>query len=124
MKSKRKEKRNMNNACRAVNEWNIREKSEYEKAKEKHVEELKKRRLSKGEMANPEYYQGTITPMEFMESLGYGEAFCKGNAIKYIVRAGKKGDEKDDILKAIDYLNRRLYQIEKEEEKSALNAKE
>lgn len=39
--------------------------------------------------------------------------FCKGNVIKYTVRAGKKDDALKDIDKAIDYLEN-LKEIEKD----------
>jgi hypothetical protein len=39
--------------------------------------------------------------------------FCKGNAIKYIWRAGKKGDEIEDLNKAIWYINREIENIKK-----------
>lgn len=60
-------------------------------------------------MSEPEYYaenglspltafkQGLISKREYI-------GFCKGNIIKYTVRCGKKGDAKEDINKAIDYL--------------------
>ena len=40
--------------------------------------------------------------------------FCLGNAIKYIYRAGKKGDTVQDLSKAIWYLQREIARIEKE----------
>ena len=38
----------------------------------------------------------------------YGLNFCRGNILKYVVRAGKKKDELQDLLKAQDYLNREM----------------
>ena len=55
----------------------------------------------------PSHYKGTIQPIEFMRSCMTKEeyiGFCKGNVIKYISRAGKKGDAAWDIKKARDYL--------------------
>jgi hypothetical protein len=41
---------------------------------------------------NPTYYsQYKIQPIEFIESLGLIEGFCKGNIIKYTARALHKG---------------------------------
>jgi uncharacterized protein CbrC (UPF0167 family) len=41
--------------------------------------------------------------------------FCLGNAMKYIWRAGLKGDkEVEDLQKAVYYLNRKIKQFEKE----------
>ena len=44
----------------------------------------------------------------------YGLNFNKGNIIKYIARAGKKGDELSDLRKALDYINREIETIEKQ----------
>jgi hypothetical protein len=38
----------------------------------------------------------------------YGLNFNKGNVIKYVCRSGKKQSEINDILKAIEYLEREL----------------
>lgn len=62
---------------------------------------------------NPEasyYDEGGITLKEIMEAkLGFKGVigFYKGNALKYIIRAGNKNgeDARKDIGKAIDYLN-------------------
>ena len=41
----------------------------------------------------------------------YNVNFCRGNVIKYVVRAGKKKDELQDLLKAKDYLEREIERI-------------
>ena len=41
----------------------------------------------------------------------YNVNFCRGNVIKYVVRAGKKKDEMQDLLKAKDYLEREINRI-------------
>jgi hypothetical protein len=46
-----------------------------------------------------DYIQAKLTPEEFA-------GFCKGNALKYISRAGHKGSAAEDTLKAIWYLQR------------------
>lgn len=60
---------------------------------------------------HPSHYQG-----KGMESIQVIEAFelnfCLGNAVKYILRAGKKENKKKDLQKAIWYLNRELEQLE------------
>lgn len=58
----------------------------------------------------PHYNAGKIECIEFIEDQGYGPGFCIGNAIKYIVRAGKKNpeDEIQDLEKAIWYLKRHV----------------
>lgn len=38
----------------------------------------------------------------------YNINFCRGNILKYILRAGKKQDELGDLLKAKDYLEREI----------------
>ena len=40
--------------------------------------------------------------------------FCLGNAIKYISRAGKKGDKLEDLLKAQWYLAREIERVRNE----------
>jgi Protein of unknwon function (DUF3310) len=54
----------------------------------------------------PHYTSGGIETIDFIEAkeLGYN----LGNAIKYIARAGKKGDALQDLQKAIWYLNREI----------------
>ena len=34
--------------------------------------------------------------------------FCRGNILKYVIRAGRKEDELSDLLKAQDYLSREI----------------
>jgi hypothetical protein len=46
-----------------------------------------------------DYIQAKLTPEEFA-------GFCKGNALKYISRAGHKGSAAEDTRKAIWYLQR------------------
>ncbi len=54
---------------------------------------------------HPSHYQGKkFEVIDIIEDFGLG--FNLGNAIKYILRAGKKGNKKDDIEKAIWYLKR------------------
>jgi len=38
----------------------------------------------------------------------YGLNFNRGNIVKYVCRAGKKGNEIQDLEKAMDYLGREL----------------
>ena len=58
----------------------------------------------------PQYYAGNgLSPLSaFKQGLLSKEeliGFCKGNIIKYTVRAGHKNSSGEDIDKAIDYLN-------------------
>lgn len=68
--------------------------------------------MDKPDMVNkPPHYQGAVEVIDAIESaLGAGgfEAYCRGNALKYISRAGKKGSFEEDIRKAIWYLERVL----------------
>lgn len=44
--------------------------------------------------------------VKVIEAWGWGEGFCCGNAIKYILRAPHKGSERLDLEKALWYLRR------------------
>ena len=61
------------------------------------------------------YTDGKIEVIEYIEDKQLG--FCLGNAVKYISRAGKKYKDKEveDLKKAIWYIERRIYEIEKED---------
>ena len=54
------------------------------------------------------YLQGGIEPIDFINS--HNMNFNLGNAIKYITRCNHKGTKKEDLQKAIDYLNFELEQ--------------
>jgi hypothetical protein len=54
----------------------------------------------------PHYKDGGIETIDFIEAKKLG--FNLGNAIKYISRAGKKGDALEDLKKARWYLNREI----------------
>lgn len=61
-------------------------------------------------MNEPKYYSSNgLSPLQaFKQGLISKDeliGFCKGNIIKYTVRAGKKEDAVKDIDKAINYLN-------------------
>lgn len=60
-------------------------------------------------MSEPKYYaKDGLSPLSAFEKglISKEEyiGFCKGNIIKYTIRAGKKDDAVSDINKAIDYL--------------------
>lgn len=59
---------------------------------------------------NPPHYQGDSV-MKVIEQFKLD--FCKGSAVKYILRAGNKEgeDEKTDLEKARWYIERRLMQL-------------
>lgn len=56
----------------------------------------------------PKHYQMEPEPYEVIKAWDLG--FEKGNALKYIARAGRKdgNSEEDDLFKAIDYLQKRI----------------
>ena len=56
---------------------------------------------------HPEHYNvGGVEVITAITAWGFAEGFNHGNAIKYIVRAGRKGEatEVEDLRKAIRYL--------------------
>lgn len=61
------------------------------------------------------YVTGGIEPIDFIMSQGLG--FVRGNVIKYVTRAGRKGGpemELEDLRKAAYYLKREIERIERE----------
>lgn len=62
---------------------------------------------------HPAHYGGGDNPREAIKVIEeHGLGFHTGNAVKYILRAGKKGKELEDLKKARWYINRRIQQIE------------
>lgn len=73
------------------------------------IRELEEKGKDTERLAEPSYYAGNgLSPLEAFKKglLSKDEyiGFCKGNVIKYTVRAGKKENASEDIVKAIDYL--------------------
>lgn len=60
---------------------------------------------------NNKYYK--VDGFEVIDIIeAFGLNFCLGNVIKYVLRAGRKTDNKlDDLKKALDYLS---HEIERE----------
>lgn len=58
---------------------------------------------------HPSHYQGKVETIDAIES-ALGEegfrAYCRGNAIKYLSRLGKKGPAVEDARKAAWYINK------------------
>lgn len=67
---------------------------------------------------HPPHYGGDTTyeAIKVIEAWGLDSSFCLGNTIKYIVRAGKKGDRLEDLKKSRWYLNREIERLEKEKD--------
>jgi hypothetical protein len=56
---------------------------------------------------SPPHYQGNrFEVIDIIDD--FGLSFNTGNAIKYILRADKKGNQKQDLLKAIWYLEHEI----------------
>jgi len=69
--------------------------------------------LSKADAVNhPKHYTDTPFGMEVIEITDKYD-FSVGNALKYILRAGKKGDAIEDLEKAIWYLNHKIELMKK-----------
>ena len=56
------------------------------------------------QVIRPDHYQGKggLQVIEVIDAFGLG--FSLGNVIKYVLRAGHKGDKITDLEKAIEYL--------------------
>lgn len=66
---------------------------------------------------HPSHYQGKgFEVIDIIEDFGLN--FHLGNAIKYILRAGKKGNRTQDIQKAIWYLTRELGNEDEEDNRA------
>lgn len=58
---------------------------------------------------HPIHYGGKSNPYEAIKVIeAWGLGFCLGNCVKYIARAGKKGDAIEDLAKARWYLDREI----------------
>ena len=58
---------------------------------------------------HPNHYGGEENPYEAIKVIeAWDLNFRLGNAVKYISRAGKKGAAKQDLLKAVWYLQREI----------------
>jgi hypothetical protein len=58
---------------------------------------------------HPLHYGGADNPYEAIKVIeAWGLGFCLGNTVKYISRAGKKGDVIKDLKKARWYLDREI----------------
>jgi hypothetical protein len=63
---------------------------------------------------HPDHYGGADNPYEAIKVVeAWGLNFCLGNTVKYISRAGKKGDTLEDLKKARWYLDREIANLER-----------
>ena len=60
---------------------------------------------------HPDHYKvGGIETIDFIEAKGFN--YNMGNAVKYISRAEHKGNKRQDLEKAIWYINRELSKLD------------
>lgn len=59
----------------------------------------------------PHYQAGGLEAIDVIEAFDLG--FCLGNTVKYVLRAGRKGDATEDLKKARWYLDREIANREK-----------
>jgi hypothetical protein len=63
---------------------------------------------------HPAHYGGADSPYEAIKVVeAWRLGFCLGNVVKYLSRAGKKGDPLEDLKKARWYLDREIENLEK-----------
>ena len=68
----------------------------------------------KEKVNHPNHYNsGQYEAIDVIDDAGYGEGFCLGNALKYILRAKHKDNYIEDLKKAKWYLE---YIIERAED--------
>jgi hypothetical protein len=64
---------------------------------------------------HPPHYGGGDNPYEAIKVIeAWSLGFCLGNAVKYIARAGRKGDRLEDLRKARWYVDREIQRMESE----------
>lgn len=62
---------------------------------------------------HPQHYGGKDNPYEAIKVIeAWGLGFHLGNTVKYISRAGRKGDTLEDLKKARWYLDREIQNLE------------
>lgn len=69
-----------------------------------------KKKANDRQVGGGHYKDKLIQPWDVIDTLPHSEAigFYRGNAIKYIMRAGSKGPAREDYEKAIHYLEKLL----------------
>ena len=67
--------------------------------------------LSADDATHPKHYQGAIEPIDLIEAQQL--SFNRGNVVKYVCRAGRKGSELEDLKKALFYLKREIERLER-----------
>ena len=67
---------------------------------------------------HPQHYTSHPSGVECIQVTEHMN-FCRGNAVKYIWRAGEKGNEVEDLKKARWYLDREIARLEAKSVKPA-----
>ena len=67
-----------------------------------------KLKANQTQVGGDHYKKMRVQPWDVIDTLPHAQAigFYRGNAIKYIMRAGEKGPAKEDYQKAIHYLQK------------------
>lgn len=64
---------------------------------------------------HPSHYGGEDNPYEAIKIIeAHDLGFHLGNVVKYVLRAGKKGEMLQDLEKALWYLNRKIEKVKNE----------
>jgi hypothetical protein len=61
-------------------------------------------------MTTPNHYKQKVQPIDLIEAFDLN--FNLGNVVKYVSRAGRKGEALDDLEKAFYYLKREMQKYE------------
>ena len=69
--------------------------------------------MGKEKVNHPDHYNsGQYEVVDVIDDAGFGEGFCLGNALKYILRAKHKENYLEDLKKAKWYLEYLIQRIE------------
>ena len=69
--------------------------------------------MGKEKVNHPDHYNsGQYEVVDVIDDAGFGEGFCLGNALKYILRAKHKENYLEDLKKAKWYLEYLIQMIE------------
>ena len=69
--------------------------------------------MGKEKVNHPDHYNsGQYEVVDVIDDAGFGEGFCLGNALKYILRAKQKENYLEELKKAKWYLEYLIQRIE------------
>lgn len=94
-------------SAEALEKWRSYIQEEYVQAEN---EMVKKSEAMNRQVGGTHYKDKLVQPWDVIDTFPHAEAigFYRGNAIKYIMRAGDKGPAREDYEKAIHYLQKLL----------------